>query len=315
MKLKKSFLTACFVILSCTLLLSVFAEAQPLNFTKERLIQYTPEWKGERFPDGRPKVPDNILERMKSVKIEEAWGMMRGEKYEYQFERGWYKTHPGEVLVGRAVTALYMPRRPVMHKATVAHGKNDGLEGAPIHWPINMLQKGDVYVADIYRSVIGGPVIGGNLATSIFKNSGNGVVFNGDVRDLEQIEGIKGFTSFVRGSNPTYSWCTMLIGFNIPVNIGEVTVMPGDIILGKPAGLIVIPPHLAEKVCKSSERTRLRDEFGFIRLRESKYTPGQIDGGWTDEIKKDYTRWLEENMDSLSVPKEQIQEILKERAK
>ncbi len=250
---------------------------------------------------------------MKSVKIEEAWSVLRGEKYEYQFERGWYMTQPGSVLVGRAVTALYMPKRPVMHKATMEHGKNDGLEGGHIHWAINMLQKGDVYVADIYRSVIGGPVIGGNLATSIFEKSGNGVVFNGDVRDLEQIENMKGFNCFIRGSNPTWGWCTMLIGLNIPVNIGEVAVMPGDIILGKPAGVIVIPPHLAEKVCKTSELVRLRDEFGFKRLREGIYTPGQIDGGWNDEIEKDFSRWLEENMDRLTVPKEQIQEILKER--
>ncbi|MFC1738917.1 RraA family protein [Planctomycetota bacterium] len=313
MKFKKSFLTVCTVILSFILLLSDFAEAQPLMFTKDHLIQYTPEWKGERFPDGRPKVPDNILERMKSVKIEEAWSVLRGAQYEYQFERGWYMTQPDGVLVGRAVTALYMPKRPVLHKAIVEQGKKDGREGDTIHWTINALQKGDVYVADIYRCVIGGPVIGGNLATSIFEKSGNGVVFNGEIRDLEQIESIKGFNCFIRGSNPTYAWRSTLIGLNIPINIGEVTVMPGDIILGKPAGVIVIPPHLAEKVCKTSELVRLRDEFGFKRLREGTYTAGQIDGRWPDEIEKDFSRWLEDNMDRLTVPKEQIQEILKER--
>ena len=313
MKLKTFFSTLCIGILSYTLCFSVYVEAQPLSFTKESLIQYTPEWKGERFPDGRPKVPDSILERMKSVKIEEAWGVLRGEKYEYQFERGWMMTHTEGILVGRALTALYMPKRPVMDKAINEIGKQNNREGAPIHWPINALTMGDVYVADIYRSVIGGPVVGGNLATAIYNRSGNGVLFNGEVRDLAQIEGIEGFQSFIRGANPTYSWCTMLIGINIPINIGEVTVMPGDIILGKREGVIVIPPHLAEKVCKSSELTRLRDEFGFQRLRERKYTPGQIDGGWTDEINKDFTGWLKENIDRLSVSKEQIQEILKER--
>jgi len=305
-------LSATFILISMTY---CFSYAQPLELSRDRLIQYTPEWKGERFPDGRPKVPDDILERMKLVKIEEAWAVLRGEKYEYQFERGWIMTQPEGVLVGRAVTALYMPKRPVMDKVINEQGKKDGLNGAQIHWPINQLQKGDVYVADTYRCVIGGPVIGGNLATSIFKKSGNGVVFNGEVRDLEQIESMKDFVCFIRGSNPTYSWSSMLIGINVPINLGEVTVMPGDIILGKRAGLVAIPAHLAEKVCKTSELTRLRDEFGFQRLKEEKYTPGQVDGGWTDEMEKDFTQFLKDNIDKLPVPRKAIEEIIKERTK
>ena len=300
---------------SYLMLFSLNSETQVLNMPKDRLIQFTPEWKGERFPDGRPKVPDDILERMKYVKIEEAWSVLKGDGFEYQFERGWYMTQPNDVLVGRAVTALYMPKRPDTDKVIIDQGKKDGLNGAPIHWTINQLQKGDVYVADTYRSVNGGPVIGGNLATSIFKKSGNGVVFNGEVRDLEQIENMKGFNCFIRGSNPTYSWCSMLIGINIPVNIGEVTVMPGDIILGKREGIIVIPPHLAEKICKNSERTRLRDEFGFQSLRTGKYTPGQVDGSWNEDMEKDFTKFLEDNIDKLTVPREEILEILKERKK
>jgi len=290
-------------------------KAQVLDLQRERLIQFTPEWTGERFPDGRPRVPDSILERMKYVTIEEAWSVLQDNGFDYQFERGWYMTQPDSVLVGRAVTALYMPKRPDTDKVIVEKGKKDGRNGAPIHWTINQLQKGDVYVADTYRSVLGGPVIGGNLATSIFNRSGNGVVFNGEVRDLEQIEAMMGFNCFIRGTNPTYSWSSMLIGINIPINIGEVTVMPGDVILGKKAGIIVIPPHLAEKICKNSEFTRLKDEFGFQRLKEGKYTPGQIDGAWSEEAKKDFTNWLKENIDNLTVPREQVLEIIKERTR
>ena len=130
--------------------------AQPLAMQKETLIQYTPEWNGERFPDGRPKVPDSILERMKSVELEEAWQVLRNSGYDYQYERGWDMTQPDGVLVGRAVTALYMPKRPEMEKAEIERGAKDGRNGAPIHWTINLLQKGDVYVADTYRSILGG---------------------------------------------------------------------------------------------------------------------------------------------------------------
>ncbi len=311
----KSFISIlCVVIMLSFFLMSVCVNAQPLLFPRELMIQYTPEWKGERFPDGRPKVPDNILERMKLIAIEEVWGTLRGAKYDYQFERGFMMTQPGEVLVGRAVTAMYMPKRTVVNNVINGQGKKDARIGAQVSWTIDTLQKGDVYVADIYRSVIGGPVIGGNLATAIFANSGNGVVFDGEVRDLEQIQGIKGFNCFIRGANPTYSWSSMLMGINIPIRIGEVTVMPGDVVLGKDEGVIFIPAHLAEKVCKRGEIIRLRDGFGFMRLREGKYTPGQIDGRWADEIEKDFSQWLEKNMDKLSVPKEQIQELLKERS-
>jgi len=240
-------------------------------------------------------------------------GLLRGEGYEYQFERGWYMTQPDGVLVGRAVTALYMPKRPDLDTIEIEEGKKEGRNGAPIHWTINELQKNDVYVADVNSNSVGGPIIGGNLATSIFNKTGNGVVFDGEVRDLEQIEGMKGFNCFIRGANPTWAWAQVLIGINIPINIGEVTVMPGDVILGRSGGVIIIPPHLAEKVVKTAELIALRDEFGFQRLREEKYTPGQIDARWSDEIEKDFSRWLEQNIDRLPVPREQIQEFLKER--
>ena len=176
-----------------------------------------------------------------------------------------------------------------------------------------MLSKGDVYVADCYGREIGGPIIGGNLGNSIYAKSGNGVLVDGEVRDLEQLEGIEGFNAFVRDWNPGYYWASMIMGINIPTRIGNVAVMPGDVILGKREGVIVIPPHLAEKVVKTSEVVRLRDAFGFERLKDGTYSPGQIDGRWADEIEKDFSQWLRDHIDELSVPAEQIQELLKER--
>ncbi|MFC1761079.1 RraA family protein [Planctomycetota bacterium] len=298
------------------ILLSLPAEhllAQALRFTKEDLIKFTPEWKGERFPDGRPKVPDSILKRMEKVAIEEAWSVLRSAKYDYQFERGWKHVHPGGVLVGRALTVMYMPKRTVVNNVINEEGKKDGRIGNQVSWPIDMLVKGDVYVADVYGREIGGPIIGSNLGTSIFAKSGNGVVFDGEIRDLEGLETIEGFNAFVRDWNPSSYWASMIMGINTPIRIGRATVMPGDVVLGKREGVIFIPAHLAEKVVKTSEIVRLRDAFGFQRLREGKYTPGQIDGRWPDEIEKDFSQWLKDHIDELPVPKEQIQELLKER--
>ena len=286
----------------------------PLNLSKDELVEYTGEWEGERFPDGRPKVPDDILERMKRVTITQAWGVLRNAGYQWQYEGNWQCTQPDQVLVGRALTAVYMPRRPAIRKLMEEKGARCGCIGDQISWPIDMLVKGDVYVADVYGKIEQGPIIGDNLSTAIFANSGNGVVHDAAVRDIEGIREMPGFTSFVRGWHPSYASPTiMLMGVNTPIRIGQVTVMPGDVVLGKNNGVIFVPPHLAEKVAKTSELTRLRDAFGKTRLREGKYTPGQIDTRWIDEIEEDFSRWLEDHMDELPVPKEAIQALLKER--
>ncbi len=286
----------------------------PLNMSPAELIEYTPEWAGERFADGRPKVPDDILERTRNVSITQAWGVMRGPGYNWQYEDGWICTHPGQVLVGRALTAMYMPRRPVMRRVMEEKGERAGCIGDQISWPIDRLVPGDVYVADVFGKIDQGAVIGDNLATAIYANSGNGVVHDAAVRDIDGIQELPNFTSFVRGFHPTFASPTiMLAGVNCPIRIGRATVMPGDVVLGRDDGVVFIPPHLAEQVVKTSELIALRDRFGKQRLAEGKYTPGQIDTRWSDPIEEDFSRWLESHIDELPVPRAAIQELLKER--
>ena len=286
----------------------------PLNLSPEELIDYTYAWQGERFPDGRPKVPDGILDRMHDVTLTQAWGVLRNEGYEWQYERGFVCTQPGQVLVGRALTAMYMPRRPAMRKLMEEKGDRCGCIGDQISWPIDMLVKDDIYVADVYGKIEQGPIMGDNLSTAIYAKSGKGVVHDAAVRDWDGIVEMDGFVSFVRGFHPTYASPTiMLLGVNCPVRIGQVTVMPGDVVLGKHDGVMFIPPHLAEKVVKTSELVRLRDIFGKQCLREGRYTPGQIDRRWTDDIETDFSGWLEDHMDELLVSPDAIKELLKER--
>ena len=295
------------------LLSGLSANAQNMTLSREDLISITPKWEGERFPDGRPKVKDNILERMKKISLEQAWSVLRGEGYIHQYEENWKNIHAGETLVGRVLTAQYMPLRKEVRELLEKKGTKEGRIGDMVSWPIDMLSKGDVYVADSYGKIENGPIIGDNLGTSIAAKSGNGVVINGTVRDLDGLSEIKGFTSFVRGSHPSYQQEMMLTGINTPIRIGSVTVLPGDIVLGRLDGVIFIPPHLAEKVVKTGELVLLRDQFGHLRLREGKYTPGQIDAKWTADIEKDFSTWLKANIGDLPVPKEEIEELLKTR--
>ena len=302
------------------LLLIYFAFYQPLKsqqISKEELIFLTPEWKGERFADGRPKVPDNILQRMKAVSVEEAWAVMKNAGYGYQVAEDWQMINPDSVLVGRAVTATFMPARPDVWKAIDDRGKGAGKRGQNT-WAVDLLVKGDVYVADQFGAHKNGPTIGDNVGNAIYAKSGNGIVYDGALRDIEGLKDIGGFTSFYTSYDPSYhnppgDLNTMIVGINQPTRIRNVTVMPGDVVLGKQGVVIFIPPHLVEKVVKTSEIVRLRDMFGHQRLREGKYTAGQIDAKWTDEIEKDFSQWLNDHINELPVPKEQVQEYLKER--
>jgi regulator of RNase E activity RraA len=289
------------------------ATAQTIS--REQLIFLTAEWQGERYPDGRPKVPDDILTRMKQVSIEEAWEVLRDAGYNNQFEGNWKIIHPNQPIVGRALTAQYMPARPELQKRMVQRGHEQGRIGPMNSWPIDMLQKGDVYVADGFGKIADGTLIGDNLGNAIFTRSGNGVVFDGSVRDLEGLEEIKGFNAFVRGWDPSVIREMMLMGLNTPIRIGRATVLPGDVVLAKREGVIFIPAHLAERVVTEAEIVMIRDTFSHQRLREGKYTPGQIDVQWSEAIEKDFAQWLQQNRDKLPVPKKTIDELLKGRTK
>jgi len=281
---------------------------------REQMIFLTQNWTGERFPDGRPRVADDILARMKKVSIEEAWGVLRREGFSNQFEGSWMMIHADQPIVGRALTAMYVPARPDVQKPMLDRGHAEGRVGPMNSWPIDMLQKGDVYVADAFGKVKNGTLIGDNLGNSIFAKSGNGVIFDGSVRDLEGLEEISGFNAFVRGWDPTAIQEMMLLWVNAPIRIGEATVLPGDVVLAKREGVIFIPAHLAETVVREAEIVMLRDTFGHQRLREGKYTPGQIDTGWTEEIKADFFSWLQQNRSQLDIPGPVIDELLAKRS-
>ena len=302
------------------------ASAQPGVLTKDLLIKYSPDWKGERFADGRPKVPDEILKRMKAVTLEEAWAQLRTAGFNHQYEDGWFTIHGDKVLVGRVLTAQWLPGRPDIHRVIEEQGKKDGRIGGQNAWPVDMLQPGDVYVADHFGLKENGPSIGDNVGNAIYAKSHNGLVYDGAVRDINGLKELEDFVAFVRYYDPSHHFSSLgnnpqaasrlnstMIGINVPIHVGKATVMPGDVVLGRDGGVIFIPPQLAQQVVEYSEITHLRDLFGHQRLREGKYTAGQIDTTWTAPIEADFTAWLRENIDKLPVAHAQIEEILKRR--
>jgi len=293
----------------------LMAGAQNVGSSPEYIKALTSEWVGERFPDGRPKVSDAILERLKNISIEEAWGVLRNKGYQNQYENDWQIINPDEPMTGRVVTAQYMPLRPDLEKYVKAQGKieNRAQQGGTNSWPIDVLVEGDVYVADSYGKIADGTLIGDNLGNSIYAKSKRGVIFYGSVRDQEGLSEIKGFNGWIKGQDPSYIMQMSLVSINAPIRIGRAVVLPGDVVLAKKYGVIFIPSHLVEDLVITSEVTALRDEFGHLRLKEGKYKPGQIDSQWTEELKKDFMNWLNNYPGKLPMPKTELDNYFKER--
>jgi len=294
-------------------LTAISLAAQQVTLTIDQIKALTPEWKGERSADGRPKVQDKLLERLKKVHLEEAWGILRNKGFQNQFEGDWMVMEADSVMVGRVVTAQYLPMRPDYDKIIKDKGKTEGRIGNTNSWPIDVLKDGDIYVADSYGKVADGTLIGDNLGNAIYAKSHRGVIFYGSVRDIEGLEEIKGFNAWIKGYDPSYIQQMMLGGINVPIRIGRATVLPGDVVLAKKGGVVFVPAHLVEEVVLNAEFISLRDAFGHQRLREGKYTPGQIDSQWTDEIKKDFLKWIDENPDKLPMTRQELDKFMKDR--
>jgi len=268
-----------------------------LTPTYEQMCALTGSWDGERDAGGRPRVPDAVLQALRSATVEHVWQVMKDHGYPPQFAGGFLQTRPGAVLVGRCVTAQFLPHRPDLDAAVRAAGGALGLVAdAPQNaWVVDMLVDGDVMVADIFGKVREGTVIGDNLGSAIARQTRAGAIIDGGVRDLPGLTSLpEPFVVFYRGTDPTPIEDVVLGSFNAPVRIGEATVLPGDVALGTPAGVAFIPAHLAAEVARTALEIESRDTFSKQRLREGRYTTAAIDvATWPEEIEADYRAWLD----------------------
>jgi regulator of RNase E activity RraA len=296
------------IILSFLIISLAPAFAQ-VKMTKEQMMFYTSEWKGDRFPDGRPKLPDDLLKRALDVSIEDVWDYLRDEGYHCQFDGGWQALHIEKPFAGRALTAQYMPLRPDMARAISAEGKAEGRVSGNNSWPINELQIGDVYVADGFGKIVEGTLIGSNLGNGIAAHTHTGFVFDAGIRDQEENREIPNFNGFYRGYDPS-AWADMtLTAINSPVRIGRATVLPGDLVLAKTDGVIFIPAILAEASISSAEFTNLKDAFNFELNRQGK-NGAEFEGGWTAAKYAALGKWIDSHPDMLKMPRAEFDDLL-----
>lgn len=283
-----------------------------VKMTRQQILFYTSDWKGERFPDGRPKISDSVVQRAANVTIEDLWDFLQGKGYSCQYENGWQALHMDRAMVGRALTAQYMPARPDMVAAIKTEGKAEGRVGGTNMWPIQDLVKGDVYVADGFGKIVEGTLIGSNLGSGIAAHSQTGFVFDAGIRDAAENRETANLNGFYRASDPS-AWKDMtLTSINGPIRIGRATVLPGDLVVAKQDGIIFVPAILAAEAVASAEFTQLEDAFNF-ELNASGKNDAEFEGGWNSAKYRAFTHWIDQHPEKIKMTRKEFDDELARR--
>ncbi|MGN6531529.1 MAG: RraA family protein [Ginsengibacter sp.] len=289
--------------------------AQQITLPAENIIAITSSWKGERFADGRPKVSNNLLQRLKNCTLEQIWGFLNKRGFRNQIEKNWEILKHGETMVGRAVTTQFMPSRPDLDSVIRATGKKEGKSqhGGINTWPIDVLTTDDIYVADGFGKIKNGTLIGSSLGNAIYGKSGRGVVFFGSIRDMQELKDTKGFNAWIKGSDPSYIVDMTPVSINALIRIGEATVFPGDVVFANDYGVAFIPAYLVEPLVTSSEMIALKDEFERYMLQSGKYPSGEIHGNWSENIKNEFRKWFSKYPKKTAITSREIEDYLQKQ--
>jgi 4-hydroxy-4-methyl-2-oxoglutarate aldolase len=296
----RSVLLPIFLALSSALLLPSVAPAQMLTFSKQDLIDYTSANPFDRFPDGRPKVPDNLLERARDLSAEDIWATLQEKGYNNQFADGFIVLKPGKTMVGRVFTVQFMPVRADLQDIAEKKAKEHGIPRLMNQTAIDMLQPGDVLVVDMFNKKVNGTIVGDNLYYYVMTATHKGgLVVDGSVRDLDGIAEID-MPGYIRSTDPTPIGNVMLTGINVPIRIGGVTVMPGDLAVGDREGVYFIPPQFVKEVLDHADEIHIHDEWTKKKFAEGKYKSSEIYGSPTDpKLKQEYADYLKQKLEEL----------------
>ena len=274
--------------------------AQLITFSKQDLVDYTAKEPFERFADGRPKVPTELLERAHDLNSEEIWATLHEKGYNNQFADGFTILHPGKPLVGRAFTLQFMPLRQDVDQVAQQKAKEHGLARLMNQTAIDMLQPGDVLVVDIFGKKVDGTIVGDNLFYYVMKaTSGGGLVVDGSIRDLNGISEID-MPAYFKSADPTPIGNVMLTGINVPIRIGNVTVMPGDLVVGDREGVYFVPPQFIREVLDRADEIRIHDEWTKKKFDEGKYKSSEIYSTPKDpKLRAEYEEYLKKRLAEL----------------
>jgi 4-hydroxy-4-methyl-2-oxoglutarate aldolase len=276
------------------------AKAQLISFSRQDLIDYTPNNPFGRLPDGRPKVPDDLIARARGLSSEEIWAVLQAKGYNNQYADGFQVLHPGRTMAGRVFTVRFMPLREDVNDVANARARSQGLPRLYNQTAIDMLQPGDVLVVDLFGKKVNGTIVGDNLFFYVKQAThGGGLVVDGAIRDLDGIAEID-MPAYFRSVDPTPIGNVMLAGINVPIRIGDVTVMPGDLAVGDREGVYFIPPQFVEEILDKADETHIHDEWTKMKFAEGKYKSSEIYGSPSDpKLKQEYEEYLKKRLDEI----------------
>ncbi len=288
------------IVAVVSLFASACARAQLFTFPKQELIDYTAKSPFDRFPDGRPKVPDNLIERARGLSAEEVWATLHEKGFNNQWADGFQVLHPGKTMVGRAFTVQFMPLREDVDQVAEDKAKAHGLARLMNQTAIDMLQAGDVLVVDLFGKKVDGTIVGDNLFYYVMKAThGGGLVVDGSIRDLDGLSEID-MPGYFRAADPTPIGNVMLTGINVPVRIGGATVMPGDLVVGDREGVYFIPPQFVKEVLDRADEIHIHDEWTKKKFDEGKYKSAEIYGSPKDpKLQEEYREYLKKRLEEI----------------
>jgi 4-hydroxy-4-methyl-2-oxoglutarate aldolase len=291
---------AAWCIAMIVLLLPMGVRAQLFTFSKQDLTDYTAQEPFDRFPDGRPKIPQNLLDRARELSAEDIWATMQQKGFNTQYADGFQVLHPGKTMVGRAFTVQFMPLRSDVDEVAKAKARSRGLAGLGNQVAIDMLQPGDVLVVDLFGKKVNGTIVGDNLFHYMIKaTGGGGLVVDGSIRDLDGISEID-LPAYYRAVDPTPIGNVMLTGINVPIRIGDTTVMPGDLVVGDREGIYFVPPQLVREVLDRADEIHVHDEWTKKKFDEGKYKSSEIYPSPKDpKLKEEYQEYLKKRLEEI----------------
>ena len=282
------------------LILASTALGQVFSLSKQDLIAYTAQSPFERFPDGRPKIPENLIERARGLSSEEVWAVLQQKGFNNQYADGFQVLHPTKTMVGRAFTVQFMPLRSDVDDIARTNAKQRGVARLTNQTAIDRLQPGDVLVVDLFGKKIGGTIVGDNLFYYVMQAThGGGLVVDGSVRDLDGISEID-MPAYFRSVDPSPIGEVMLTGINVPIRIGNSTVMPGDLVVGDREGVYFIPPQFVQETLDKADITHIHDEWTKAKFAEGKYKSSEIYSSPTDpKLREEYQEYLKKRLEEL----------------
>ena len=174
----------------------------------------------------------------------------------------------GRNMVGPAFTLRYIPAREDLNTLDVFRNPNH-----PQRVAIETCPEGHVLVMDSRKDARAASA-GGILVTRLMMRGVAGVVTDGGFRDSPEIAQLDLPAYHQRPSAPTNLILHQAIAINEPIGCGDVSVFPGDVVVGDDEGVVIVPASLADDVAEEATQMTVFEDFVTEQVRAGRSVIG-----------------------------------------